>query len=80
VTSDCSAGVDDVGDVVAWSIVAWRERGRIAHRPPRRGNCTLNSAIHVAAVPGSRHKHSESRVHFERKVAEVKTNSRPSAC
>jgi transposase len=47
--------------------------GRTAHRLSRRGNRTLNAAIHMAAVTQLRHKHSEGRSYFERKVAEGKT-------
>lgn len=47
--------------------------GRTVHRLSRRGNRTLNSAIHMAAVTQLRHRHSEGRAYFDRKVAEGKT-------
>jgi transposase len=47
--------------------------GRTVHRLSRRGNRTLNSAIHMAAVTQLRHTHSSGRVYFDRKVAEGKT-------
>ena len=34
----------------------------------------MNSAIHMTAVTQLRHKHSDGRVYFDRKVAEGKTN------
>jgi transposase len=54
--------------------VEYSSGGRIAHRLSRRGNRTLNSAIHMAAVTQLRHKHSDGRAYFDRKVAEGKTN------
>jgi transposase len=54
--------------------VEFSSGGRIAHRLSRRGNRTLNAAIHMAAVTQLRHKLSEGRIYFERKVAEGKTN------
>ena len=56
------------------SPVEFSSGGRIAHRLSRRGNRTLNAAIHMAAVTQLRHKHSKGRIYFERKVAEGKTN------
>lgn len=53
--------------------VEFSSGGRIVHRLSRRGNRTLNSAIHMAAVTQLRHGHSEGRIYFERKVAEGKT-------
>ncbi len=53
--------------------VEFSSGGRIVHRLSRRGNRTLNSAIHIAAVTQLRHQHSEGRIYFERKVAEGKT-------
>jgi transposase len=47
--------------------------GRVVHRLSRRGNRTLNHALHMAAVSQLRQPHSEGRVYFERKVAEGKT-------
>ena len=56
--------------------VEFSSGGRIVHRLSRRGNRTLNSAIHIAAVTQLRHQHSEGRIYFERKVAEGKTKRR----
>jgi transposase len=53
--------------------VEYSSGGRIVHRLSRRGNRTLNSAIHMAAVTQLRHKHSVGRVYFDRKVADGKT-------
>jgi transposase len=53
--------------------VEYSSGGRIAHRLSRRGNRTLNAAIHMVAVTQLRHRHSQGRIYFERKVAEGKT-------
>ena len=53
--------------------VEYSSGGRIVHRLSRRGNRTLNAAIHMAAVTQLRHKHSDGRIYFERKVADGKT-------
>ena len=53
--------------------VEFSSGGRVTHRLSRRGNRTLNAAIHMAAVTQLRHKHSVGRTYFERKVAEGKT-------
>ena len=54
--------------------VEYSSGGRIAHRLSRRGNRSLNAAIHMIAVTQLRHRHSAGRLYFERKVAEGKTN------
>jgi len=46
---------------------------RVVHRASRRGNRRLNHALHMAAICQVRHRHSEGRAYFERKVAEGKT-------
>jgi transposase len=46
---------------------------RVVHRASRRGNRRLNHALHMAAISQVRHRHSEGRVYFERKLAEGKT-------
>ena len=43
------------------------------HRLNPRGDRQLNHAIHMAAVTQLRHRHSEGRAYFDRKVAEGKT-------
>ena len=53
--------------------VEYSSGGRIAHRLSRRGNRTLNAAIHMVAVTQLRHRHSDGRVYFERKLVEGKT-------
>jgi transposase len=47
--------------------------GRKTYRLSRRGNRQLNHAIHMAAVTQIRHRHSEGRAFYDRKVAEGKT-------
>ena len=54
--------------------VEYSSGGRIAHRLSRRGNRTLNAAIHMIAVTQLRHRHSAGRLYFERKLFEGKTN------
>jgi transposase len=44
--------------------------GHTAHRLSRRGNRTLNHAIHMIAVTQIRHAHSEGRGYYDRKIAE----------
>jgi transposase len=46
---------------------------RRVYRLSRRGNRQLNHAIHMAAVTQIRHRHSEGRVFYDRKIAEGKT-------
>ena len=43
------------------------------HRLSRRGNRRLNHAVHMAAVTQIRHRHSDGRAYFDRKIAEGKT-------
>jgi transposase len=47
---------------------------RKIHRLSRRGNRRLNHAIHMAAVTQIRHRHSNGRAYYERKLAEGKTS------
>jgi transposase len=46
---------------------------RKVYRLSRRGNRRLNHAIHMAAVTQIRHRHSEGRAYFDKKLAEGKT-------
>ena len=46
---------------------------RRVYRLSRRGNRQLNHAIHMAAVTQIRHRHSEGRTFYDRKIAEGKT-------
>jgi transposase len=48
--------------------------GRKIYRLSLRGNRRLNHAIHMAAITQIRHKHSEGRAYYERKLAEGKTH------
>ena len=47
--------------------------GRTVHRLSRRGNRTLNHAIHLATVTQIRHRDSEGRVYYDAKIAAGKT-------
>jgi transposase len=44
------------------------------YRLSLRGNRRLNHAIHMAAISQIRHKHSEGRAYYDKKVAEGKTH------
>jgi transposase len=46
---------------------------RIVYRLSMRGNRRLNHAIHMAAITQIRHKHSEGRAYYDKKIAEGKT-------
>jgi transposase len=46
---------------------------RTIHRLSLRGNRRINHAIHMAAITQLRHKHSEGRAYYDKKVAEGKT-------
>ena len=46
---------------------------RKIYRLSRRGNRRLNHAIHMAAVTQIRHRHSEGRAYYDKKLAEGKT-------
>src|SRR5262249_25623159 len=43
------------------------------YRLSLRGNRRLNHAIHMAAITQIRHKHSDGRAYYDRKIAEGKT-------
>ena len=47
--------------------------GKVRHRLSRRGNRTLNHAIHTAAITQISH-HTEGRVYYDKKLDEGKTN------
>ena len=47
---------------------------RKVHRLSLRGNRRINHAIHMAAITQIRHKHSEGRAYYEKKLAEGKTH------
>jgi transposase len=44
------------------------------HRLSLRGNRRINHSIHMAAITQLRHKHSEGRAYYDKKVAEGKTH------
>ena len=46
---------------------------RKIYRLSRRGNRRLNHAIHMAAITQIRHRHSDGRAYYDRKLAEGKT-------
>ena len=46
---------------------------RTVYRLSRRGNRRLNHTIHMAAVTQVRHRHSEGRAYYDKKLAEGKT-------
>ena len=47
---------------------------RKIHRLPLRGNRRINHAIHMAAITQIRHKHSDGRAYYDKKIAEGKTH------
>ena len=53
--------------------IEFSSSGRTVHRLSRRGNRTLNHAIHMIAVTQIRHVGSEGRVYFDAKVAAGRT-------
>jgi len=53
--------------------IEFSSSGRTVHRLSRRGNRTLNHAIHMIAVTQIRHPNSEGRCYYERKLAEGRT-------
>jgi transposase len=54
--------------------------GRQACRLSLHGNRRLNHAIHMAAITQIRHKHSDGRACYERKLAEGKTHKQALRC
>ncbi len=53
--------------------VEFSSAGRTVHRLSRRGNRTLNHAIHMAAVTQIRNLDSEGRAYYDAKVAAGQT-------
>ena len=53
--------------------VEFSSSGRTVNRLSRRGNRTLNHALHMVAVTQIRHTHSEGRAYYDRKLGEGKT-------
>jgi transposase len=54
--------------------------GRKVYRLSLRGNRRLNHAIHMVAITQIRHKHSEGRTHYDKKIAEGKTHKEALRC
>ncbi|MDO8388937.1 MAG: transposase [Actinomycetota bacterium] len=54
--------------------VEFSSSGRTVHRLSRRGNRTLNHALHMIAVTQIRFAHSEGRAYYDRKIADGKTS------
>lgn len=53
--------------------IEFSSSGRTVHRLSRRGNRTLNHAIHMIAVTQIRNLDSEGRAYYDRKLAEGRT-------
>ena len=53
---------------------------RTIHRLSRRGNRRINYVIHMAAVTQIRHRHSDGRAYYDRKLAEGKTPKEALRC
>jgi transposase len=53
---------------------------RKIYRLSRRGNRRLNHAVHMAAVTQIRHRHSDGRAYYDRKLAEGKTPKEALRC
>src|SRR5947207_3192088 len=78
--------IGDVGDVARFpgrdhfasyngtAPVEVSSGNRKIHRLSLRGNRRINHAIHMAAITQLRHKHSEGRAYYEKKLAEGKTH------
>ena len=78
--------IGDVGDVARFpgrdhfasyngtAPVEVSSGNRKIHRLSLRGNRRINHAIHMAAITQLRHKHSEGRACYDKKVAEGKTH------
>ncbi len=78
--------IGDVGDVARFpgrdhfasyngtAPVEVSSGNRKVHRLSLRGNRRLNHAIHMVAITQIRHKHSEGRAYYEKKVAGGKTH------
>ncbi len=78
--------IGDVGDVARFpgrdhfasyngtAPVEVSSGNRKIHRLSLRGNRRINHAIHMAAITQLRHKHSEGRAYYDKKVSEGKTH------
>ena len=54
--------------------------GRKVYRLSLRGNRRLNHAIHMVAITQIRHKHSEGRAYYDKKIAAGKTHKEALRC
>ena len=54
--------------------------GRKIYRLSLRGNRRVNHAIHMAAITQIRHKHSQGRAYYDKKLAEGKTHKEALRC
>jgi transposase len=78
--------IGDVGDVARFpsrdhfaayngtAPVEVSSGNRKVHRLSLRGNRRINHAIHIAAITQIRHRHSDGRAYYEKKLAEGKTH------
>jgi transposase len=78
--------IGDVGDVARFpgcdrfaayngtAPVEVSSGNRKIHRLSLRGNRRINHAIHMAAITQIRHRHSDGRAYYEKKLAEGKTH------
>jgi transposase len=53
---------------------------RKIYRLSQRGNRRINHAIHMAAITQIRHRHSDGRTYYDRKIAEGKTHKEAIRC
>jgi transposase len=53
---------------------------RKIHRLSLRGNRRINHAIHMAAITQIRHRHSDGRTYYDKKLAEGKTHKEALRC
>ncbi len=53
---------------------------RKVHRLSLRGNRRINHAIHMAAITQIRHRHSDGRAYYDKKLAEGKTGKEALRC
>jgi transposase len=71
------------GHFASWNGTAPTEVSsgdRKIYRLSLRGNRRVNHAIHMAAITQIRHKHSDGRAYYERKIAEGKTHKQALRC
>src|SRR5262249_4201377 len=69
-----SPGRDHCASYTGTAPVEASSGNRKIHRLSLRGNRRVNHAIHMAAITQIRHRHSEGRAYYEKKLAEGKTH------